>query len=232
MHVNKRTANAVGGTRGSRALRGFALTVLLVTVCGCGNPGAQARLTRENMSLREDKQRLERTVGRLNGAISGLKQQVDNLKGFDANEPADLFAPVRIEIVSLSGGTDFDDKPGHDGVTVYLRPRDRDGDAVKVPGRIRIQLTDNSVMGAPRLLGVYRFDDPDDLRKIWHSRFGTMHFALKCPFPPHVRPRGDRVTINAEFTDYLTGRTLTAAKEVTVLPAQTPGLADDDRFNR
>lgn len=184
------------------------------------------------MTLREDKARLERVAGQLGGEITGLRRQVENLKGFHTDRPADLFAPVSIEIASFSGGADFDDQPGHDGVTVYLRPRDRDGDAIKVPGRIRIQLTDNSAIGSPRVLGVYVFDAPDELRAAWHSRFGTMHFALKCPFMPDARPRGRRVTINAEFTDYLTGRTLTAVKEVAVLPAGTPELADHDRTNR
>ena len=74
---------------------------------------------------------------------------------------SDLFAPVRAEIVSRSGGGNYDGLPGDDGVTVYLRLLDAEGDAVKVPGRITVQLLDNERLGAPRLLGLYRFDDVD-----------------------------------------------------------------------
>ena len=114
--------------------------------------------------------------------------------------------------------------PGDDGVTVYLRPRDADGDVVKAPGRISIQLLDNTNLRTPRVLALKVFDDPEELRKLWHGRFATNHYTLKCPFPPEVElPTSRRVTVSAEFTDYLTGATLTAVKEVSIaFPDETP----------
>lgn len=206
----------------------FFSSTLAVALVGCGNPGARARLTQENMTLREENERLKRRVAQLGGETSGLERQIQSLKGFAPNAPADLFAPVEIKIVSLSGGADFDGKPGDDGVVVYLRPRDADGDAVKAPGRIRIQLMDNTNIGSPRVLGVYVFDNPDELRDTWHSRFATMHYVLRCPFMPDARPRGNRVTVNVEFTDFLTGRTLTAVKELAVNPVAEPVNTNDE----
>jgi hypothetical protein len=88
---------------------------------------------------------------------------------------------------------------------------------VKVPGRITIQLLDNRSLAAPRVLGVYVFDDPEKLRELWHGHFATNHYTLKCPFPPDVKPpESRRVTVSAEFVDYLTGATLTAVREVKV----------------
>ena len=149
--------------------------------------------------------------------VSGFQKQVENLKSFQRDRPADLFAPEKLEIVRRSGGADYDGQPGDDGVTVYLRLLDADGDTVKVGGRIRVELQDPSTPGTPRVIGLYVFDRADDLRKHWDGRFGMHHFTLKCPFPAGFKPpTAGRVTVRAEFDDYLTGRTLTALDEVSV----------------
>lgn len=196
---------------------GISLVVLVfMSITGCASPAARARLVQENLHLHEDKQRLERTVARQTAEMAALQKQVENLQQFGSEQPADLFAPVRIEIGRMSGGANVDGESGDDGVKVYLRLRDADGDPVKVPGRITIRLTDDSDIPSPRVLGLCTFEGPDDLRSKWLSRFGTQHFALYCPFPPNVRPATDKVTVHAEFTDYLTGRTLRAVGEVGV----------------
>ena len=82
---------------------------------------------------------------------------------------------------------------------------------MKVPGRITIQLLDNTNLASPRVLGVYTFDDPEELRRLWHSRFATNHYTLRCPLPPELKlPADRRITVSAEFLEYLTGVTLTA----------------------
>ncbi|MDO8629498.1 MAG: hypothetical protein Q7R41_03305, partial [Phycisphaerales bacterium] len=144
-----------------------------------------------------------------------LHRQIDNLESFGADRLVDAFALIKLEIASLSGGADYDDRPGDDGVTVYLRPLDADGDAVKAPGRITIQLLDNSVLGSPRVVGIYLFDDIQELRKMWYGLLGTQHYTVRCPFPPGVTlPASRKLLVSAAFVDYLTGQTLTADKEV------------------
>lgn len=194
----------------------------LLFVVGCISPGERARLVQAKESLRRDKQRLERMVAERNATIASLHQQVGHLQAFGPDRPADLFAPDKLEIVSRSRGADYDDRPGDDGVTVYLRLRDADGDVVKAPGAIAIQLLDNTSLDAPTLIGLYRFDDEAALRRSWYGKFGTGHYTLKCPFPPgHVPPR--RIDVKAEFVDFLTGKTLTAVKEVNVSPRHLNG---------
>ena len=203
-------------TRGPYIFSGLSLlSALSVANLGCMSPGERARLVKENQALRVENEALEREVGRRDGTITLLHKQIGDLQGFGSNRPVDLFAPVRAEIVSRSGGADYDDTPGDDGVTVYLRLIDADGDAVKVPGRISVQLLDNSDLSSPKLLGLYRFDSVDQLRKAWYGQFGTQHYSLKCPFLYGVKPPR-RIDVKVEFVDYLTGRTLTANTEVAV----------------
>ena len=198
----------------------FAIVCLVVGLsltAGCTSAGARARMVKDNEALGRRVARLERTVAQRDSTIAMMQRQIGELKGFGPNRPADLFAPVRIEIVSRSGGQDYDGRPGDDGVTVYVRPRDADGDIVKSPGRISVQLLDNTKLDAPRVVGVYRFEDPERLRKTWYGKLGTQHYTLKCPFPPgFVSP--PRLDVKVEFVDYLTGALLTASAE---MPVQT-----------
>ncbi|MCH7491658.1 MAG: hypothetical protein IID05_13315 [Gemmatimonadetes bacterium] len=191
------------------------LMLLLVSVSGCLSPGERATLLQERQVLRETVTRLERTVLQRETTIARLHQQIDTLKDFSPQRPSDLFAPVKVEIASLTGGADYDGQPGDDGITVHLRLRDRDGDAVKVPGQIRVQLLDNSDLAKPTVIGVHTFNDPEALRTMWFGKFGTQHYTLKCPFQPGTPlPKTQQLTVAVEFVDFLTGARLTATREV------------------
>ena len=193
--------------------------VLVLAATGCGSPGERARLVKENQALRVEAETLERRIAQRDGTITLLHKQIRDLQGFGLDRPVDIFAPVKAEIVSRSGGADYDGEPGDDGVTVYLRLLDADGDAVKVPGRITVQLLNNTDLSSPRLLGVFQFDSVDRLRKAWYGKFGTQHYSLKCPFPYGDKPPR-RVDVKVEFVDYLTGRTLAATKELAISYAE------------
>lgn len=189
----------------------------MIVLTSCASPGQHIDWVTKNDKLNRDNAQLERVVAQRDETINHQRQQIENLKTFDQLTPADLFAPVKIEFASLTGGDNYDGIPGDDGITVHLRLRDADGDLVKTPGKITIQLLDATEPGSPYDLGVYRFDDPQQLRKLWHGRFGTNHYTLKCPFRSKLSPSSSRkVIIRAEFDDYLTGRNLTAVKEVEI----------------
>ncbi len=178
-------------------------------------PGERARLVKDNDALRRRASTLSRELEQRDGTIAELHRRIRSLQAFGPESPADLFAPIRIEIVSRSGGANYDNQPGDDGVTVYLRPLDAFGDVVKAPGKITIQLLDNTDLAAPHLLGLYVFDDVERVARSWYGKVGTNHYTLKCPFSVGVRPPRS-VSVNAEFVDYLTGATLTATKSVAV----------------
>lgn len=191
----------------------------LGSLVGCADHAAVVRLSVDNDKLRGELALARRVLADRDATIHRLTRQVETLHGWGADKPVDLFAPVTIEILSRSGGYDDDGAPGDDGVVVYVRPRDADGHAVKVPGAIRIELTDASVLGAQRSVGVYDFDGPSELRSMWYAAFGTDHYTARCPFFPGVDPpAGPEVTVNVQFRDYLTGATLSATKAVPITP--------------
>lgn len=198
--------------------------VLLVATCAvafaaaCSSDrGEFVRVAQERDALRTERDRLVRDVEGQQARLFKLQQQNDTLVRFGSNRPVDLFAPVKIELVERSGGADYDGKPGDDGITVYLRPVDADGTAVKAPGEIRIELTDATTPGRQTPLGLYAITDPNEIRKLWYGRFGTNHYTIKCPFAQgKVPPSGARVLINVQFLDFLSGRSLTTVGEVTL----------------
>jgi hypothetical protein len=124
----------------------------------------------------------------------------------------------------MSGGADYDGKPGHDGVTVHVRPYDADGYTVKAPGRIEVQLTDLTDPSNPQTLAVCTIHDAEELRESWYGRFWTDHYTIKCPFKAGAGPpESGKVVVRAKFVDYLTGKTLTDVQEVEVIaPGATP----------
>jgi hypothetical protein len=140
--------------------------------------------------------------------IEQLHKQLDQARGLTAEDLEKIFYPERIEIASLSGGDDYDGKPGDDGVTVYLKPIDRDGDAVKVAGDIRIQLYDLANPPDQNLIGVYSIP-VDQVSGLWYGKLATYHYTVRCPWK-NGPPQHDEITIRVTFVDYLTQRTITA----------------------
>lgn len=193
------------------------VAAMLVAPSGCISSAEYYAAVKEADDLKVKTANLERTLYDKNDEITSLQLQIETINGFDPSKRIDVFAPVAIEIASLTGGADYDGKPGDDGVTVHLRPIDADGHVVKAPGRIEVQLLDNSDLENPRVLGTYTIDDPSQLSKLWHGRWLTNHYTLRCPISPDIKSTpSSRVTVSVRFVDYLTGRTITAVKEVSL----------------
>jgi len=187
---------------------------------GCAPNPRIAELTRENQSLREERQKTEHEWQLCQAELAGIRSQVEQVSELGPDRPADLFAPVSIEIASLSGGANYDDRPGDDGITVHLRPKDADGQVVKAPGRVTIQLLDNSDMAAPKVIAVCTVEKPEELRQAWMGILGTSHYSIRCRFPDGVAlPASQKLLVGASFVDFLTGKTLTTSKEVSFFPA-------------
>lgn len=208
----KRGSHRAGGVLFSnrRAARPaiLCLGAAIGLACGCENPGVIADYEKRVITLQEqlrecetrrmsERERYSQTVRRVQGTKEDLQ--------FD---PAKLFTPVEIEIDPLTGGSDFDGKAGDDGITVYLRPRDRDGDVVKAAGDVRIEVLDLENPPEQQLIGRYGVS-VDDLGKLWYGQLMTQHYTFECPWTK-ARPRHSQLTVRVTFVDYITQRSITA----------------------
>ena len=212
----------VAGVLSDRSVSCVCCLMLIASLVGCNNAGAIVRISQERDRLATKLARATRDIAGRDARIRRLDGQVTALTRMGTNRPVDLFAPVKIEILSRSRGWDYDGLPGDDGVRVYFRPIDAEGHTVKVPGKITIRLQDNGDLANARNLGVSVFNSPDALRGMWYGRFGTNHYTADCHFLPGARPGPTgKVLVIAEFRDFLTGRALSATAEVEIATVRT-----------
>jgi hypothetical protein len=190
--------------------RGAPLASLLLAAVlslGC-QPPAEVTLRKEVSELRETIKKKDGELATQKATIDQLEKQLEVARGLSEADLKLIYYPVKLEIERLSGGESYDNKPGDDGVTVFLRPIDRDGDAIKVAGSIRIQLYDLAAPPDQNLIGEY-YIPVEQSGKLWYGQLCTYHYAIKCPFP-NGPPKHTEVTIRAILVDYLTKRVVSA----------------------
>ena len=182
--------------------------LLLAALLPACQPPPEVALRKEIAGLRDTLKQKDNQLLAQKATIDQLNGELRVARSISEDDLKRLFYPEKLEIERLSGGENYDDKPGDDGVTVYLRPVDKDGDAIKVAGDIRIQLYDLAAPADRNLIGEY-FIPVDQVGKLWHGKLWTYHYAIKCPFPSGP-PEHTEVTIRATFVDYLTKRVVSA----------------------
>jgi len=177
----------------------------------------ELELRRELARLREVVETQQRELEARQITIAELNQQLQQARGLTDEDLEKIFYPERIVIDRLTGGDNYDDQPGDDGVTVYVKPIDRDGDPVKVAGDIRIELYDLANPPDRNLVG--RYEIPvDEVSKLWYGKLATYHYTIRCPWQ-HGPPAHNEITVRVIFRDYLTGRVMTSQTVCTVHPA-------------
>ncbi len=206
---------ALGHATRRRRCIAFGQLAILMVLSACEQPPSpfQIELQQRVDALTAENERLTREIEDQRAVIAELEQQVQNLRG-RPDAPV-VFSVERIELASLSGGTDLNGQPGDDGVVAYVKPIDAAGDVVKAAGAIKVQAFD--LGGAePKLLAECEVSDPDELRKSWYGKFLTNHYTIKCGWSSPGSKPPPRVLLRVTFTDFLTGKVLVTHQEVSV----------------
>jgi hypothetical protein len=196
----------VMGRQACRAVSGIVLFAALLAA-GCQSP-TEVSLRHEVASLRDTIKQRDNQLVAQKATIDELGDQLRVARSISEDDLKKIFYPEQLVIDKLSGGADYDGQPGDDGVTVYLKPVDKEGDVIKVAGDIRIQLFDLAAPPARNLIGEY-FIPVDQVGKLWHGKLLTDHYTIKCPWPKGP-PEHNEITIRATFVDYLTKRVVSA----------------------
>ena len=215
-HVPSGHLSAALTRRGAVQSRGWRLcpiTLAALLVGGCYTSG-QTDLQRQIARLEETVKHRDSQLVAQKATIDELNQQLAVARSISEDDLKRVFYPEKLVIDKLSGGADYDGQPGDDGVTVYVKPVDRDGDVIKVAGDVTIQLYDLAAGPDEHLVGQYTIP-VDKIGKLWHGRLLTGHYTIKCPWPKQP-PRHPEVTIRVTFVDYLTKRVVSAQSTCTV----------------
>lgn len=209
------TAYRAGGVaaalrRRAQAVRpvGLPLGLLgaLFLATGCQSP-VEIALRREISELKTTLKQKDDQLVAQKAALDQVNEQLRVARSISEDDLKKVFYPETLVIDKLTGGGNYDGQPGDDGVTVYLRPLDKDGDVIKVAGDVRIQLYDLAAPGG-QLIGEY-FVPVDQIGKLWSGKLWTGHYTIKCPWPKEP-PKHTEITVRATFVDYLTKRVVSA----------------------
>ena len=207
-------------------LRCLPLLLLLPAVGGCqflfGSPSkANITLRKENQQLQGQIAELQRRHEADKATITGLSQRTGTVATLEPARLERLFTVHSIELEKLTGGADLDrQKPGHEGLKVYVRLLDQHRDEIKSSGGFTVEAFDLS-QDQPRRLGRWEFP-VEQSQKNWHSFLTRYGYVLTCPWQESP-PRGGDVTVRVTFDDELTGRQFSAQTVAKVdVPPGTP----------
>jgi len=166
-------------------------------------------------AMEQERARDQQSLADRDAIIASLRKRIESGSAFQGVGLGDLFTVHRIDIVSQTGGADFDGQPGDDGVIVYVRPVDAHGDFLKAAGQFTVQLLDLTQPGAPRELAVFVFGKRDELARAWYGGLLTNHYTFRCALPPRLSPPPPReIHVRVVMLDWLTGQDFTASKTV------------------
>ena len=190
---------------------------LCLLVCGCTTP---ARTEHLEARLRDHRDRLASLAPELAPTRSeraALRRQRDALlRQVGSPRAAAVVHPEQADLLVrvgglrintwMTGGSNLDAKDGDDELVVLLQPHDIDGEPVKLPGKVQIELVDPALPEATRQLGTWTFS-PTACRNHWHG--GMLARGFRFHLPWQTAPTHARLLLHARF-DTTDGRTFNA----------------------
>lgn len=209
---------SVGGLR----LSAMPTVLLMSTLLACnGTAQSDPRVT-QMQELQDKLEQQGRLMAQKDERIAAQATRIQSLQGLTGERAIENLVHVEtIQIERLSGGFDEDGDGLDDGIVVYLKLLDQDGEAIKAAGSVRVRLMDLSQPSERQRVGELSMD-PAVLRTQWYGRFLTSHYTLHVPWKDGQRPAGTSITILVTFEDLLSGRSFEAQSVVGFSGAATP----------
>lgn len=198
--------------RFARHIAGCGVVCLLFTACGPNKRYdlIEAELRTRERELADTRVALEQARN-LNRAYA---QQSQSSPGVSVPNPtAPAYVPVKnITLARGTGGVDEDGILGDEGLMVVVLPRDEDGAAVKVPGRLQIAAWEVTPAGIKSPIGNWEVP-AEKVRPTWRAGFVSTGYFVAVPWQTY--PSTEKVRIAVRFTT-LDGRAFEADKDIVV----------------
>ncbi len=181
--------------------------VLLVFIAGCESaPITKDPLAEKVDKLSKEKKELMSHIEHLEARNKDLQKQITTLHGLEDDvKLKDLCDIQKIKITKYTNLFDKDKDGTKETLIVYIQPIDQDGDIIKAPGDVHVQLLDLDKDRDPTLLGKWHIT-PGKLRKLWFSALLKTHYRLTFDISDKVENYDKSLTVTVTFTDYLTGK--------------------------
>jgi len=199
----------------------------LLMLNGCRTPAEGPSLTDQIEQLTQEKAQLQRQIEQTNTENDELKSRVQVLSSLGGEARIENLSPLTsIKIGRYTNFYDKDKDGKKETFIVYIQPIDAEGDKVKAPGQIDVQLWNLNNSAGEALLGSWHVG-PDELRELWFATIVTINYRLTFDMPDTVESFAEPLTVKVAFKDSLTGKTFEQQK--VIKPVQT---ADSNEPNQ
>jgi len=191
----------------TKLCRTWIVLTLLTLLGGCGLRGDVDLL---EARLREQEDRLyalDTDVNKAHSQLASLRRENDMLYARLAGHSAEIILPEQADSLFraegiriqkwMTGGLDRDNQPGDEMLIAVISPHDAEGETVKLPGTIQIQLIDPSKPKQQQQIGNWTFER-EESRKYWHS--GIMASGYQFRLPWQIVPNSSELLLNATLT--------------------------------
>ena len=190
--------------------------LLIFWAAGCENPG-QSQVS-ETAKLEDKLIKQARVIAQKDDQLKDQAAVIQELRAIDGPNRLDQLVTVdRIDLERLSGGYDDDRDSRPDGLVLYLKLFDKEGDVLKAAGKVSVRVMDLAQSDGHQTLGQIELDS-EALRSLWFGRLMTSHYTIKLPWEKlgGSPPSHNQLTVLVSFTDLLTGRSHSLQKVLTL----------------
>jgi hypothetical protein len=176
--------------------------MLILTLTGCGGRGnsdlLEARLREQEDSifaLQRDLKDSQQALQSAREQSAAMQKQLAKSSngGLLPEQSKTLFRVTGVKVNSLlTGGVDLDSKPGDELWTTVITPHDVDGETVKLPADLELELVDLNQPEDQRRVGVWKFSS-QEVRSRWYSGFAGSGFRFELPW--QSAPASEELTL-------------------------------------
>lgn len=206
--------------------------IVALALAGCARDNCIAlreELLLKDADLRDLRVQLDEAQGRWESArleSEALRSQVADpaARGLLPEQTAALYA-IREVSLQFVGGLDQDDAAGDDALALFVQPRDQQGDVVKAPGAVTIELHDLALEDDARSLGVWQFDE-SQATEAWSSGLLASGFRFELPWQ-RGRPAHEELTLHVRFRTP-DGRQFYKTQQVRIQLGASPAVPYDE----
>jgi hypothetical protein len=186
-----------------RQLFCFAFSWIILVTAGCADYSRQNDILRSQLQDKEKQNAtLKETLSAQRDENALCRQQVVNLQGLTPQQRTEAVSTIKDVAIDKRSGIYYAETPGKETrLLIYLRPIDGEGDAIKAPGAVHIELWDLGAAPPQALLAKWDIT-PLELRKTWSTSLLSNFYRLSFPVPADYAD----LTAKVVFTDYFTGK--------------------------
>jgi hypothetical protein len=198
-----------------------------LAACGCGARGdvdlLEARLRQQEDSLA----RLESQLAAARSELSVVEKERNDLRQQLAGRSETILLPEQAHAFYRAAGIEFnklltggfhqDGRPGDEVLNAVLMPRDADGELLKLPGAIALEVLDLAKPPDEQRIARWEFSE-EETREHWHRALIGSGYVFRLPWPN--RPESPELLLHGRLTTP-DGRQFDTSQVIRVAPPLT-----------